>query len=393
MWLPRSSTPTHTVHLVSGRANPFIAATIGIPVTFRAWGTPSISTFSFVVSIATTRSVRAGPSPNPCCGWCAPFPCRSYGTILVDLEARRVADLLPDRTAQTLTDWLKDRDTVTVIARDRSTEYARGSALGAPGAVQVADRWHLLQNLRQMVEHWLAGVHGRLRRLPPVSGGAAARRVGGYPRSRAEAAATADSRARRHALYEEVRRRVAAGEKLLTISRTMGLARGTVRSYAHAQHFPERAVREAGLGILAPYREYLEARLSEGNENAAALWRELQDRGFAGSAKQVRRWLNQRRTAPAKFTPHKWRPSPTETASASATGPFPALISPRQLAWRLVQAPQSLDGAAIEAVARISQGPEVAKGRDLVRRFAELIGRCGVRSDAVPTNPCAVLDT
>ncbi|RUQ59304.1 ISL3 family transposase [Azospirillum doebereinerae] len=317
----------------------------------------------------------------------------SYGTILVDLEAHRVVDLLSDRTAQTLTDWLKDRDTVTVIARDRSTEYARGSALGAPGAVQVADRWHLLQNLRQMVERWLAGVHGRLRRLPPVSGGAVARRTGGYPRSRTEAAATADSRARRHAVYEEVRRRVAAGEKLLTISRTMGLARGTVRSYAHAQHFPERAVREAGLGILAPHREYLEARLAEGNENAAALWRELQDRGFAGSAKQVRRWLNQRRTGPAKFTPHKWRPGPSEAASTLAKGPFPALISPRQLAWRLVQAPQSIDTAATEALARISQDPEVAKGRDLVRRLAELIGRCGVGSDARPANPSAVLDS
>ncbi len=173
----------------------------------------------------------------------------------------------------------------------------------------------------------------------------------------------------------------------------MGLARGTVRSYAQAQQFPERAARESGLGILAPHHEYLEARLAEGNENAAALWRELQDRGFAGSAKQVRRWLNQRRTAPAKFTPHKWRPGPTETASTSATGPFPALISPRQLAWRLVQAPQSLDAAATETLARISQDPEVAKGRDLVRRFAELIGRCGVRSDARPANPSAVLDT
>ncbi|HYH21871.1 MAG TPA: transposase [Azospirillum sp.] len=151
-----------------------------------------------------------------------------------------VVDLLPDRTAQTLTDWLKDRDTVTMIARDRSTEYARGSARGAPGAVQVADRWHLLQNLRQMVERWLAGVHGRLRRLPPVSGGTAARRVAAYPRSRAEAAATADSRARRHVLYEEVRRRFAAGATLLTISRARGLARGTVRGYAHAQQFPER---------------------------------------------------------------------------------------------------------------------------------------------------------
>lgn len=318
---------------------------------------------------------------------------RTYGTILVDLEARRVVDLLPDRTAPTLTDWLKDRDTVTVIARDRCTEYARGSALGAPAAVQVADRWHLLQNLRQMVERWLAGVHGRLRRLPPVSGGTAepARRVGAYPRSRAEAAATADSRARRHAVYEEVRRRFAAGEKLLTISRAMGLARGTVRGYAHAQQFPERAAREAGLGILAPYREYLEARLAEGNENAAALWRDLKERGFAGSAKQVRRWLSQRRTAPAKFTPHKWRSEPTEAMSAPTAGPFPALISPRQLAWRLVQPPQSLAAAASEALARISQDPEVAKVRDLVRRFAELIGRCGVQSDAAPANPPAVL--
>ena len=196
---------------------------------------------------------------------------RSYGTILVDVEAHRVVDPLPDSTAQTLTEWLNDRDTVTVIARDRSSEHARGSALGAPGAVQVADRWHLLQNLRQMVEGWLAGVHGRLRRLPPVSGEAAAPRVGGYPRRRAEAAAAADSRARRHAVYEEVRRRIAAGEKLLTISRTMGLARGTVRSYAHAQQFPERATRESGLGILAPHREFLEARLAAGNEKAAAL--------------------------------------------------------------------------------------------------------------------------
>ena len=84
---------------------------------------------------------------------------RTYGTILVDLEARRMVDLLPDRTTQTLTDWLKERDTATVIARDRSTEYARGSTQGDPGAVQVADRWHLLQNLRQMVERWLADVH------------------------------------------------------------------------------------------------------------------------------------------------------------------------------------------------------------------------------------------
>ena len=68
---------------------------------------------------------------------------RTYGTIVVDLDRRRVLDLLPDRTAETLADWLRGQPQITVVARDRSTEYARGIGLGAPGATQVADRWRV----------------------------------------------------------------------------------------------------------------------------------------------------------------------------------------------------------------------------------------------------------
>jgi transposase len=77
---------------------------------------------------------------------------RTYGTILVDLERHRVFDLLPDRSAPTLADWLRRHRGIRAVARGRSTEYARGIRLGAPRAVQVADRWHLLLNLRQMAE-------------------------------------------------------------------------------------------------------------------------------------------------------------------------------------------------------------------------------------------------
>ena len=73
---------------------------------------------------------------------------RSYGTLVVDLERRRPLDLLPDRSGSTLVAWLRRRPKITVVARDRSTEYARAVTAGAPAALQVADRWHLLLNMR-----------------------------------------------------------------------------------------------------------------------------------------------------------------------------------------------------------------------------------------------------
>ena len=75
-----------------------------------------------------------------------------YGTILVDLERHRVIDLLADREAATLAAWLKAHSGVEVVSRDRSPTYAAAINEGAPGAVQVADRFHLLMNVREALE-------------------------------------------------------------------------------------------------------------------------------------------------------------------------------------------------------------------------------------------------
>ncbi len=335
------------------------------------------------------RLVRAMPMPD------APTPTHvgvddwamrkgcSYGTIVVDLDRHRVVDLLPDRTAATLAGWLLQRPNIKVVARDRSTEYARGASLGAPRAVQVADRWHLLANMRQAVERWQHGAHARLRRLPPVARPIplAPRRDRAFPRTASEREAGAESRERWEAVYIEVRRRDADGQTLLGIARAMGLARATVRRYATADTFPARLPHGPSPSLLDPYVDYLLGRIGEGCENAMALWRELRERGYPGTSRQVHRFVAERRTKPTRSgrkTRGETMPAP-ETQAAE-----PSLLSARQLAWLLVQPTSALDAVAAAVVARVEQDATASAVADLARRFTALVRASGVGRTAAP---------
>jgi hypothetical protein len=136
---------------------------------------------------------------------------QTYGTIMVDLERRRVVDILSDRSSTSTAAWLRAYPGVEVVSRDRHGLYAEGARDGAPQAVQVADRFHLLQNLRERIEQQL----GRLCR--PLRRGASV------------AAEAADTRAGLHGvredLFTKVRALYDAGKTATTICEELSLSR------------------------------------------------------------------------------------------------------------------------------------------------------------------------
>ncbi len=91
---------------------------------------------------------------------------RNYGTIIVDMENRQVVDLLPDKEAGTLARWLKTHPEVHTVSRDRASAYSLGIRTGAPCAIQVAYRFHLLVNIREAFRNSLSRQVGPKRMLP-----------------------------------------------------------------------------------------------------------------------------------------------------------------------------------------------------------------------------------
>ena len=199
--------------------------------------------------------------------------------------------------------------------------------------------------------------------------------------------ASAASRARWLSWYREVRRRHLAGESLRAIKKATGLARATVRRFAYAESFPERAVRAPGPSRLDPFIPWLEERLAAGCENASALYRELRERGYAASSRPVHRWVQTQRIAPARTTPPCRRDLPPIPGQTDAS----SLDSPRQLAWLLLQSAAKLDAGQKAAVAYIEQDREVRKAGALARRFTALVQASGVTHHRMPDRRLATL--
>jgi transposase len=302
---------------------------------------------------------------------------RRYGTILVDLDRHRPIDLLPDRTAEALAAWLAANPGVRLVSRDRSGAYAEGIAAGAPAAVQVADRWHLVANLRAAAQQVLERQRARLPAFPVPSAPAAVAAapppaapdrapLGSYGRSSPrQEQQRQTARARRLARYERavaLRRQGWTGRR---IAREVGISERTLNRWVAAGRFPERKRRAEARRLLDDHCPYLDRRWAEGCHTVARLCRELRDQGYTGSCALVYGYAACLRTG---IPPPETRPP--ATAAAPAAQP----LSPREVVWLLLRPAEKLTETERRYLDDVRQaGPALATAADLTRDFVAMV--------------------
>ncbi len=312
---------------------------------------------------------------------------QTYGTILVDLEQHRPVDLLDDRTAEGLAAWLRAHPGVEFIARDRGGAYAEGARNGAPQAVQVADRFHLLMNVGEALERVLGRKRTLLREAARavdqstvsllghtavgISPAAPTVSRAGPPSTHAEQE-RGQRRAARQARYAVVVALHRQGFSASHIAREVGIGRKTVHRWLQAGSFPERASAPRRPSRLDPYEPYLHERWTAGCHNALQLWRELRTMGFPGAASSVRRSV-------ARWRPKAGRRGPParQRLAQTATPPPPAptrVRSPRQARWLLLRPVADL--RAEEQLYRqhlLEADRELQFAHDMVEAFGQLV--------------------
>lgn len=318
-----------------------------------------------------------------------------YGTIIVDLQRHCPIALLEDRDAQTLAAWLKQHPSIRIVARDRAGSYAEGATKGAPEALQVADRFHLLGNLAATLLP-VFEQHAKLLReatsaaassdLPPAvvehrTSTVTEEVIGMLPPptpSPKHQAQAEQRRAARLARYERVRELHAQGWPIRAIGREVGLNRNTVRTYLRAPNFPERQpriLREPG--VLEPFIPDLIERWNAGCRNGTVLWKEIIERGDTGKRVTVFSFITRLRKAlgiPAKNR---------TIQDGKVAVPEERLLTPRSAVWQVLKRPEKRDEATDERLKKLRQvHTDVHEAISLTEDFATLIR----------TRDCAALD-
>lgn len=306
----------------------------------------------------------------------------TYGTILVNLERRKVVDLLPERSQESLVAWFGSHPDaeVEVATRDRSNIYREGLAKGAPGATHVADRWHLLHNLTLTLEEYLLEKRSILQKAAAseaapeekddaddfASGPIMPNRPRTHDRKIEEAA-----RKRHERLVEQwrnIRRLYLAKADLRDICRQLGISARTVYRYKDLTEPPPRPAYKRKASVLDPYVPYLVRRWNEGCHNGKRLYREIREQGYQNSEEICARFTAQLRRAEARGKPISSVP---RARAGSVAGLSPTAKNVAALFMRHEEKLDEEQGAYLERLCEADEA--LADTRRLTQEFAEMV--------------------
>jgi transposase len=270
-----------------------------------------------------------------------------YGTIICDLERRRIVALLPDREVATVEAWLARHREIKILSRDRGGGYGEAAAKALPSVTQIADRWHLFENASAA---FLGAVRKSMRAIRIALG---ATKINAALLTCAEKLQY-EGYLRREETNAAILELAKAGVPIKQIARQLGCSRKLVREAVRGETGDMFRTRESTLDSYLPF---LEAQWEDGCRNGAELWRRLRARGFKGSLRVVGEWKARRRRA--------------EKAADQQLQKAP---SARTIARLMTVARDQLSKAESITVAAIEAGaPALAEARELVERFQTLI--------------------
>jgi transposase len=294
---------------------------------------------------------------------------KRYGTVIIDLETHRLIDILPDREAESVKQWLAAHPEIEIVSRDRAGAYAEGATQGAPQALQIADRWHLCKNLGDAVETYL--VRKKIQMPPSPSPNVTTEQVAAVcvpppPEPGPCRYAWQEKRERKQALIDQVQTLHEQGHSAREIAALLHLARNTIGKYLPMEGPVQPTPRTRRLSQLDPFYDYLTTRWNEGCANAHQLFLELREKGYRGGETTVRRFVSRLR----KGLPAMARP-PKQVQGGAGSVP---ISSPRELRWLLSKRGEELTPEAKEDLTRLLESSqEVKRVHQLLQDFLQML--------------------
>ncbi len=301
-----------------------------------------------------------------------------YGTMIVDLERHEVIDLIEDREAGAVRAWLERHPQIRIIARDRGGAYAEAATKGAPQAMQVADRWHLMHNLASALEEFLLHKKKVLREAArtetrsPEGDYATSFSAGSLTPNRPRIACEKQldaSRKRHERIVEQwrnIRRLHLAGADVHDVAKRLGVSRETVYRYRRMEEPPEPVRFRHKRRVLDPYVPYILRRWGEGCRNGRKLFREIREQGYSHSEANVGRLVAKLRRSDG-LTPDPERRD--SVANASGT----RVPGTRYVASLFLRRPEKLTEEQKVYLDRLRASDEtVSSAYELSQRFVKM---------------------